>query len=103
VALLTLGILINTDKNAEAVLAITKAALCKGHKVIMFFMDEGCRLIKDSDIAVLSSSDSVRMSLCDFNRKSLGIEDAAIAEGIIRGSQYDNALMNKEADKVIVL
>lgn len=100
---MTIGILVNTDKNAVAVSGIIKAALSKGHRVILFFMDEGCRLVKDSDITGLSSTDGVRMSLCDFNRKSLGIEDAAIPEGIIMGSQYDNALMNSEADKVIVL
>jgi hypothetical protein len=96
-----LGILINRDDHKEDVLGITKAAVKRGHRVILFFMDEGCRLLEDEEILNLRNMDGVSMSLCDLNRKKIGIEK--IPDGIRCGSQYDNAVMNKESDKVIVL
>ncbi len=98
---MTLGMLITTDKYKEDIIGIAKTAMLKGHKVIIFFMDEGCNLIVDEEIKALKEI-GVTMSLCDFNRKSIGIKDADVIEGITCGSQYDNALMNKESDKVIV-
>lgn len=99
---MTLGILVTTDKYRNDVVGITEAAVGRGHRVVLFFMDEGCRLITDSRIVSLKDRDGVSMSLCDFNRKKMGISDKEVPEGIICGSQYDNAVMNRESDKVIV-
>jgi predicted peroxiredoxin len=99
---MTLGILVTTDKYRDDVVGITEAAVGRGHRVVLFFMDEGCRLITDSRIVSLKDRDGVSMSLCDFNRKKMGISDEEVPEGIICGSQYDNAVMNRESDKVIV-
>lgn len=99
---MTLGILVTTDKYRDDVVGITEAAVGRGHRVVLFFMDEGCRLITDSRIISLKDRDGVSMSLCDFNRKKMGISDEEVPEGIICGSQYDNAVMNRESDKVIV-
>ncbi|WP_333655215.1 hypothetical protein [Dissulfurispira sp.] len=99
---MTLGILVTTDKYRDDVVGITEAAVGRGHRVVLFFMDKGCRLITDSRIVSLKDRDGVSMSLCDFNRKKMGISDEEVPEGIICGSQYDNAVMNRESDKVIV-
>lgn len=99
---MTLGILVTTDKYRDDVVGITEAAVGRGHRVIMFFMDEGCQLITDSRIISFKDRDGVSMSLCDFKRKKMGISDEEVPEGIICGSQYDNAVMNRESDKVIV-
>lgn len=98
---MTLGILVNTDKNKEAIIGITKVSIKRGHRVILFFMDEGCNLLKDGEITALRNIEGVSISICDFNRKKIGIKD--IPEGILCGSQYDNAVMNRESDKVIIL
>lgn len=99
---MTLGILVTTDKYRNDVVGIAEAAVERGHRVVIFFMDEGCRLITDRRIVSLKDRDGVSMSLCDFNRKKMGISDEEVPEGIICGSQYDNAVMNRESDKVIV-
>lgn len=98
---MTLGILVNTDKNKEAIIGTTKASIKRGHRVILFFMDEGCNLLKDGEITALRNIEGVSISICDFNRKKIGIKD--IPKGILCGSQYDNAVMNRESDKVIIL
>jgi sulfur relay (sulfurtransferase) complex TusBCD TusD component (DsrE family) len=100
--IMTLGILVTTDKYKDDIVGIAEAAVERGHRIIIFFMDEGCRLITDKKIVSLKDRYGVSMSLCDYNRKKMGILDKDIPEGIICGSQYDNAVMNRESDKVIV-
>ncbi|BCB96847.1 hypothetical protein JZK55_17690 [Dissulfurispira thermophila] len=100
---MTLGILVTTDRYKDDIIGITETAVNKGHRVLIFFMDEGCRLVTDKKIISLMERDGVSMSLCDFNRKKIGLSDEETPEGITCGSQYDNAVMNKESDKVIVL
>jgi predicted peroxiredoxin len=99
---MTIGMLITTEKYRDDIVGITEAAVGRGHRVVLFFMDEGCRLITDSRIVSLKDRDGVSMSLCDYNRKKMGLLDKDIPEGIACGSQYDNAVMNMESDKVIV-
>lgn len=97
------GILVNTDKHLEAVIGITKAALAKGHEVIIFNMDEGTRLLKSPSYTNLSRLQGITISFCDHNAKAFNIKKEMIPPEIICGSQYNNAVMNHTADKVIVL
>lgn len=100
---MTLGILVNTNKHADDVVGITKAALAKGHEVIMFLMDDGNRLLSNSAITGLSSEAGVTMNFCDHSLQKLGLSKEGIPEKIGCGSQFDNATMNSKADRVIVL
>ncbi len=97
---MTLGILVTNSKYRDDIAGLTESAIKRGHKVILFFMDDGCHLVTDKDIISLKGRSGVTMSLCDYNRKKMGLKD--IPDGIICGSQYDNAVMNRESDKVIV-
>lgn len=98
-----LGILINTDRHADALIGITKAALSKGHEVIVFFMDTGVKLLADQDVTDLCKNSGISMSFCDYTTQKNGISKEGICDKIICGSQYDNATMNHAADRVIVL
>lgn len=98
-----LGILINTDRHADALIGITKAALSKGHEVIVFFMDTGVKLLTDQDVTDLCKNSGISMSFCDYTTQKNGISKEGICDKIICGSQYDNATMNHAADRVIVL
>ena len=98
-----LGILINTDRHFEDVVGITKAALSKGHEVIIFMMDDGNKLLGNPAITGLSDEAGVKMSFCDHSAGKLGISKDGIPDKITCGSQLDNANMNNESDRVIVL
>jgi predicted peroxiredoxin len=98
-----LGILVNTDDHLEALLGITDAALAQGHEVSIFVMDAGTRLLNLPQIRELSLRQKIVMSFCEHSAQGLGVPFEAIPEAIVRGSQYDNATMLHEADKVIVL
>lgn len=98
-----LGILVNTDRHAKDLIGITKAAVSKGHEVIIFIMDAGEYLLSNKDVVNLCNEPGVRMAYCDHNAQQLGISKEGIPDKITCGSQFDNATMNHEADKVIVL
>jgi len=98
-----LGILVNTDRHLDDVVGITKAAVSKGHEVILFAMDDGTRLLEKPDYTDLSRLQGVTMSFCDHSAQKIGVKTDGVPEAIVCGSQYNNAAMDHDADKVIVL
>jgi predicted peroxiredoxin len=98
-----LGILVTTNKNKEAVVGLAKAALSKGHKVTIFNMDDGTRLLGDEQFNSLCRTEGVAMSFCDHSALGLGISKEGIPADVVCGSQFDNANMLHEADRVINL
>lgn len=98
-----LGILVNTDKYLEDVIGITKAALSGGHEVIIFTMDDGVKLFESPSYTALCKLQGVSMSFCNLSAERLDIDRDGIPDEIVRGSQYNNAGMVHQADKVIVL
>jgi predicted peroxiredoxin len=99
-----LGIFVNTDKNLDAVIGIAKAAVSKGHEVNIFGMDDGTKLFtRDSALMGLCSQKGINMAYCDHSLKHMGVDASGVPESVICGSQYNNAVMNHESDKVIIL
>lgn len=98
-----LGILVNTDRNLGAVLGLANAALKKGHSVALFAMDAGTRLLEQAPYTALCSLPGIAMSFCEHSAEKTGVKTAGLDPKIIAGSQYNNAAMMHDADKVIVL
>lgn len=98
-----LGILVNTDRHLADVVGITKAAIAKGHEVILFNMDDGTKLLGTPEFRELCATKGVSMSFCDHSAKHLGVATEGIPQEIVCGSQYNNAVMMHDADRVIVL
>ncbi len=98
-----LGILVNTDKHAEDLIGLTKAALSKGHHVTTFFMNGGVNLLAIPEVNDLCENPGIVMKYCDYSTQQKGISKEGFNEKIGCGSQYDNAMMNHEADRVIVI
>ena len=100
---LKLGILVNTDRHRDHVTGIAKAAVSKGHEVIIFIMDDGVKLLTDPGISALSMLKGIRIGICKNSARTLGVATEGVSPEIEEGSQYFNAVMNRDADKVIVL
>ena len=98
-----LGILLNTARHLEAVAGITRAALAKNHQVIIFAMDEGTRLLENQILVSLAGLEGVSLSVCDHSAKMCGVNVESLSPKIVCGSQLHNAMMNHNADRVIVL
>lgn len=100
---MTLGLLVTRDTFKNAVIGLVKSASTKGHEVIIFFTDDGVKLATDSDVSALATLPGVSMSLCDHSAKHRTIPEDKISEGITVGSQYQNAVLNQDADKVLLI
>ncbi len=98
-----LGIFVNTDKSLDAVQGIAKAALKKGHTVTLFNMDDGTKVVHSPVFAELCKTPGISVSFCDHSAKHMGVTAEGLPKEIVCGSQYNNAVMLHEADRVIVL
>jgi len=98
-----LGIFVNTNRHLAHVLGITKAAISKGHEVVVFNMDDGTRLLGDPAYTQLCKTAGVSMSFCDHSAKGMNVSTEGIPSEIVCGSQYNNAVMVHDSDRVIVL
>lgn len=98
-----LGIFVNTDTQLAAVSGITKAALAQGHTVNIFAMDDGTRLLSNPAFTALSGLPGVEMAFCDHSAQHLGTKPGSLPDTVSCGSQFENATMNHEVDRVIVL
>jgi len=98
-----LGILLNTARHLDDVVGICRAALAKNHQVIIFAMDEGTRLLENQNLSPLAGLEGVSVSMCEHSAKMLGVNTEGLSPNIVSGSQLQNAMMNHNADRVIVL
>jgi predicted peroxiredoxin len=98
-----LGILVNTDKHLAEISGITRAASEQGHEVVIFSMDDGTRLLEEAGFVTLAELSNVEISFCDHSAIDLAVKKEGLPDNIESSSQYNNAAMNHNADKVIVL
>ncbi len=98
-----LGILVNSDRNLAGIVGLSRAAVEAGHEVELFAMDTGTRLLEEQEFVGLAGLDGVAMSYCDHSAQALGVDTSRVPEQIAAGSQYNNAHMNHQSDKVLVL
>lgn len=98
-----LGIVITTTKHLDKIIGITHAANAKGHEVTIFAMDEGVKLLRDPKFTQLCELDNVVMSHCSHSAGEQDVDVSGVSKEIVSGSQYNNAMMNNQSDRVIVL
>jgi predicted peroxiredoxin len=98
-----LGIFVNTDRHLDDIVGLTKAAVSKGHEVTIFNMDTGTKLLGNPAFTELCGMQGVSMSFCEHATKTLEVSTEGVPEEIVCGSQYNNAVMMHNADRVIVL
>ncbi len=98
-----LGIFVNTDRHLSHVVGLVKAAISKGHEVILFNMDGGTKLLGTPEFKELCKTKGASLSFCDHSAKHMNIVTEGLPEEMVCGSQYNNAVMMHDADRVIVL
>jgi predicted peroxiredoxin len=98
-----LGILVTTDRHLKQIRGLTQAAVGMGHAVAIFATDAGTKLLADRQFSALGALPGVTISYCEHSAQRHGGRPADLPEAIASGSQYENAIMVSESDKVIVL
>jgi predicted peroxiredoxin len=95
-----LGILVTKYENLDHIAGVVKAARATGKSVTLFMTDEGVRFTRDPKFQELLKVDGVEFTCCDHSCEKLGIHDKT--EGIVYGSQYNNAGMLHDSTRVLV-
>ncbi len=98
-----LGIFVNTNRHLADVVGLVKAAVAKGHEVVLFNMDDGTKLLGTPEFGMLCGMQGVSTSFCDHSAKHMGVATEGLPQEVVCGSQYNNAVMMHDADRVIVL
>lgn len=98
-----IGILVNSDRHLAEIIGLTNAATKSGHTVELFAMDDGTRLLEDPSYTALAELGGVTMSFCDHSAKDLQVKTEGVPEKIACSSQFSNAQMNHNADRMLVL
>lgn len=95
-----LGILLTTtpeNENTNTVISICRAARKQGHEVSVFLMYDGVYNINKKEFAGLTDI-GVNIAVCALNAEQRKV---AKVDGILFGSQYDNACMAKDVDRFL--
>jgi hypothetical protein len=95
-----LGILITKNADLDHIAGVVKAAIQAGHPVRIFVTDEGVQFTRDPKFLELLDLDGVEVAVCDHMCDVLGVKEKAA--DIIYGSQYDNAGMLHDSERVLV-
>lgn len=98
-----LGIMATRGNFKKQLLGIVKSASSRGHEVTVFLTDDGVSLCLDREFQQAIGLPGVAISLCDHSAKLRDILETSVPAGITAGSQYQNAVMNQDADKVIII
>jgi len=98
-----LGILVNTEQNLKHITGLTEASIAKEYEVTIFVMDVGTRLLENESFVALANLPDVSISLCEHSAKVCGVNTKYLPDNINSASQFNNAMMNHHADRVIVL
>ena len=95
-----LGIMVTQYANLEHIIGVTKAARAAGHPVQIFMTDEGVKFSRDPKFLELLKVDGVEISVCDHSCERVGVHDKT--EGVSYGSQYNNAGMLHDNERVLI-
>ena len=98
-----LGIFISTDRNLQQLVGIVGEAVARGHQVKVFVMDAGSKLLETDEFRSICGLKGVEAAFCDLNAKAYGVDTDKASQFTSRGSQYNNALMMHDADRVLSL
>lgn len=95
-----LGIMVTRHGNLNHIAGVAKAARAAGHPVTIFLTDEGVRFTKDAAFLELLKIGVTEISVCDHSCERIGLHDKT--EGISYGSQYNNAGMLHDSERVLI-
>ncbi len=98
-----LGIFISTNRNLHHLTGIVGEAVARGHEVKVFVMDAGSKLLETDEFRRLCGLEGVESAFCDLNAKAAGVDTDKASQYASRGSQYNNALMMNDVDRVLSL
>lgn len=93
--------LVATDERAGPhLLGLAGAAVAQGLRCRCFLTDTGVRLLADPRLLTMLRAGQLRVDVCEHSWSALGLGPAP--EGVKLRSQFQNAELARECDRVVV-
>lgn len=96
-----LGIVVTNEAAAAALIGLAMAATARGWECRCFFTDLGVRLATLAPLLVLVRESNLRLDVCELSWEKYGMGTSP--DGVVMGSQYQNAELAHLCDRVLVL
>ena len=95
-----LGLVASDERAGPHLLGLARAAVAQGWPCRCFLTDSGVRLLRDASLLAMMRDGSVGVDVCEHAWSALGLGSAP--EGVKLRSQFQNAELARDCDRVIV-
>ena len=96
-----IGIVASHESSGPHLEGLATAAAARGWPCRCFLTDSGVKLAASARVQALAKSGALRLDVCEHSWHQYGGGDAP--EGATLGSQFQNAELVRECDRVVVL
>jgi hypothetical protein len=96
-----LGIVVTNDTAEQHAVGLTQAALARGWRCRCFLTDRGVLLLNSPRFLELARAGQLRVDVCEHSWDKLG--GGPHPAGITLGSQYQDAELALECERILVL
>ena len=96
-----IGIVASHESSGAHLLGLATAAAARGWPCRCFLTDSGVKLAADARLLELAKSGAIRLDVCEHSWHHFN--EGSAPEGATLGSQFQNAQLVRECDRVVVL
>jgi hypothetical protein len=96
-----IGIVATHESSGAHLLGLAAAAAARGWPCRCFLTDSGVKLVADDRLVALAKSGAIRLDVCEHSWHHFN--EGPAPEGATLGSQFQNAELVRECDRVVVL
>lgn len=96
-----LGIVATHEAAGPDLVGLAAAAARRGWACRCFLTDAGVLLLRLPEVMALARTGSIRLDVCHLSWERFG--EGHVPEGVHAGSQYNNAEIAHQCDRVVVL
>jgi len=96
-----LGIVASHESAGPHLVGLAAAAIARGWTCRVFLTDSAVKLATSTSLRDLAQAGSVRLDVCEHSWQHFG--GAGAPEGATLGSQFQNAELVRECDRVVVI
>lgn len=96
-----LGIVASHESAGPHLVGLVAAAAARGWKCRVFLTDSAVKLATSASLQDLAKAGSLRLDVCEHSWQHFG--GAGAPDGVTLGSQFQNAELVRECDRVVVI
>ncbi|MDX9714681.1 MAG: hypothetical protein RBT37_04545 [Dissulfurispiraceae bacterium] len=97
-----IGFLIINPEFVDSIFELLEASLKRGHSIRVFMTDAGVKLLENKLMLIHASSLKIQINFCSHSAKKHHVDTSILPKEMVPSTQYQNALMHNECDRVLI-